>query len=154
MMSGHVYSRAIIWHVLVHLALGKIVLENVKFTSEECADIEEVITDFDDGQCELKLDEKPFRSMSCQFEAQLKQLGSNDPTAKLWLQYHRMVTLVNHFIEAERSGNWDLHLSTVSKMIPFFHATGHFNYAYCSQLFVQDMLQIQEVFYLRESEAT
>ncbi|KAG5867406.1 hypothetical protein JTB14_014971 [Gonioctena quinquepunctata] len=88
--------------------------------------------------------------MSCQFEAQLKQLESNGPTAKLWLQYHRMVTLVKHFIEAERSGNWDLHLSTVSKMIPFFHAIGHFNYACCSQLYVQDMLKIQEVFSLRE----
>lgn len=54
-----------------------------------------------------------------------------------------MVSLVKQFIEAERTGSWQLHLSTIAKMMPFFHATGHFNYALSAQLYLQDMLQLE-----------
>ncbi|GBO00726.1 hypothetical protein AVEN_253137-1 [Araneus ventricosus] len=45
-----------------------------------------------------------------------------------------MTTLIKQFIEAERSGNWDLHITTVQQMLPFFHAADHFFYAKCAYL--------------------
>jgi hypothetical protein len=45
-------------------------------------------------------------------------------------------------IQAERMGNWNLHLNTIQKMLPFFHATGHFFYAKCAHLYLQDMLEL------------
>ncbi|CAH2989439.1 unnamed protein product [Chilo suppressalis] len=64
--------------------------------------------------------------------------------AKLWVQYHRMVSLVKNFLEAERSGNWELHLDTIQKMLPFFHASVHFLYAKSAHLYLQDMRALSE----------
>lgn len=38
-----------------------------------------------------------------------------------------MVFLLKDFVYAEKNGNWDLHLETLGKMIPFFHSTGLFH---------------------------
>ena len=46
-------------------------------------------------------------------------------TAKLWLQYSRMVDLLWHFIRGERTGNWMLHIHSMYKMPPYFAASGH-----------------------------
>lgn len=55
-----------------------------------------------------------------------------------------MITLVKQFIEAERMGNWQLHLDTIQKMLPYCHASGHFFYANSAQLYLQDMLRLEE----------
>lgn len=67
------------------------------------------------------------------------------PTVQLWVQYVEFVTLIRQFIEAERTGNWELHMNTIAKMIPFFDAAGHFNYAKSVQLCLQDMTNLKEV---------
>lgn len=48
------------------------------------------------------------------------------------------VLIIEDFVYAEKSGNWNLHVKTVEKMIPFFHATGHFPYAKSAQIYLQD----------------
>ncbi|KAL4720304.1 hypothetical protein ACJJTC_001834 [Scirpophaga incertulas] len=78
------------------------------------------------------------------FDAALNKCERNGPTAKLWTQYFKMVTLVKHFFEEERSGNWELHLDTVQKMLPYFHASGHFLYAKSAHLYLQDMTCLRE----------
>lgn len=60
----------------------------------------------------------------------------------MWVEYFRMVTLVKHFIETERSGNWNLHLDTIQKMLPYFHASGHFNYTKAAHIYLQDMADL------------
>jgi len=60
-------------------------------------------------------------------------------TAKLWIQHLGYVDTVKTLIHAERIGDWDLHLSTVSRMLPLFAATGHNNYARCCTLYLQMM---------------
>lgn len=59
--------------------------------------------------------------------------------------YFRLVGLLKQFIEAERTGNWKLHLEAVKMMLPIFHATGHYNYAQSSRIYLQDMLQLESV---------
>lgn len=66
------------------------------------------------------------------------------PTAKFWVQYLKMVSLMNRFIEAERSGNWKLHLESIKQMLPFFHAAGHNNYAKSANVYLQDMVVLHE----------
>jgi hypothetical protein len=53
-----------------------------------------------------------------------------------------MVTLLKKFIQAERMGDWPLHLQCVRDMIPFFHAAGHLAYAKYSHLYLQDMMML------------
>lgn len=56
-------------------------------------------------------------------------IEKKNTTCKLWITYCKMVLILKDFVYAEKSGNWELHGQTIEKMIPFFHATGHMNYA-------------------------
>ena len=47
------------------------------------------------------------------------------------------------FLRAERTGNWNLHLVAVSKMINLFLATGHVHYAKCAHLYLQNMSELE-----------
>ena len=50
---------------------------------------------------------------------------SKYPTAKLWIQYMDMINIMKIFIKAERTGDWQLYLYSLEKMLPFFAASGH-----------------------------
>ena len=52
---------------------------------------------------------------------------SKSRTARLWLQYMDYVETGRDFIRAAITGNWDLHLRSISKMLNIFAATGHLN---------------------------
>ena len=69
-------------------------------------------------------------------------LAEKSPTAKLWLQYIEYMETLKLFIRAERTGDWNLHLVSVSRMINLFAATGHINYAKSSRLYLQLMYQL------------
>ncbi|XP_044597979.1 uncharacterized protein LOC123274438, partial [Cotesia glomerata] len=72
-------------------------------------------------------------------------LQRKSPTAELWLQYFNSVIVALQFIEAERLGNWNLHLSCIKQMLPIFHAAGHFNYCKGAQIYLQDMSDLKNV---------
>ena len=46
-----------------------------------------------------------------------------------WEEYGHMVKLLLQFIKAERTGNWELHLLSVSAMVPYFFAM---DYTHCT----------------------
>ena len=46
-------------------------------------------------------------------------------TGKLWIEYIKVVRILFLFLRAERSGDWDMHLYCIAKMIPVLHAGGH-----------------------------
>lgn len=71
-----------------------------------------------------------------------KRLNDTSPTAKLWLQYIEYIETMKLFIRAERTGDWNLHLVAVTKMLNIFAATGHINYAKSSRLYIQEMLEL------------
>ncbi|XP_044758597.1 uncharacterized protein LOC123316535 [Coccinella septempunctata] len=79
------------------------------------------------------------------FLEKLHNLENSGPTAKLWVQYLRSVIILLQFVEAERLGDWDLHLSSVKEMLPIFHASGHFSYAKCAQWYLQDMANLEAI---------
>lgn len=83
-------------------------------------------------------EESTYQTVAEKFKKRLLELEKNGPTAKLWVQYFRMVTLMKRFIEAERMGCWKLHLDTIQNMLPYFHASGHFLYAKCCHLYLQE----------------
>ena len=73
-----------------------------------------------------------------------KQSMRNNPTACLWLMYIDMVTILQSFIKAERTGNWELHLQTVHDMLPYFAAAGHNLYTKSAYLYLQKMTELKE----------
>ena len=64
-------------------------------------------------------------------------------TRKLWIEYIKMVRILLLFICAERSGDWDLHLYCIAKMIPLLHAGGHTAYTKSSRLHLVQMNQLK-----------
>ena len=64
-------------------------------------------------------------------------------TAKLWVQYMNYIDVIKFFMRAERCGNWNDHLTAVSKMLNLFAAAGHYNYAKCARLYLQMMRNLK-----------
>ncbi|KYN08445.1 hypothetical protein ALC62_00577 [Cyphomyrmex costatus] len=143
-MCGHAYSRAVRAHILTQLALTKIIMENINFTDEVRNEMDYFIDIFNRATVLTADENSAVKSVAKKFKDALILLENNGPTAKLWVQYCRMVTLLKQFIEAERSGNWALHLKTIQKMLPFFHASGHYLYAKSAHLYLQDMLTLRD----------
>ena len=77
-----------------------------------------------------------FNQIRKELESTRNQLKEHSRTAQLWIQYIDYVDIVKNFIYAERTSNWELHLSSLSKMLNLFAATGHINYAKCGRLYL------------------
>ena len=74
--------------------------------------------------------------------AEMKEHLKSSRTAKLWLQYMEMIDILRRYIlrryiRAERTGNWELHLQTLSEMLPFLAASGHNNYTKSVWIYLQ-----------------
>ena len=81
-------------------------------------------------------------SMQRLFNEYTDTLASKSRTAKLWLQYMNFINILKLFIRAERTGDLNLHLVAVGKMLNVFAATGHFNYAKSARFYLQMMLEL------------
>lgn len=57
-----------------------------------------------------------------QFQRFVNIQSAVNPTFAFWSSYLEMVQLLMLFIRATREGNWELHLSTVRSMLPWFFA--------------------------------
>lgn len=55
-----------------------------------------------------------------------------------------MIQLVKDLIKSDRTGDWNLHLETVTKMLPLFLLFDRTNYARWAPLYVNDMLGLKE----------
>lgn len=144
LVSGHAYSRSLRAHFLTERALFSLILS-------ECADLEEIrdelqqlVNDALEGtKSPLSLVESNILQHVHNFISQKqKSIENSGPTAKLWIQYLRMVKLIRLFLRAERTANWELHLYCVAEMIPYLHAAGHFQYAKYAHLYLQQMEEL------------
>ena len=53
-----------------------------------------------------------------------------------------MVALLRQFIEAERTGNWELYLQSLRDMLPFYAGAGHNLYVKYVYIYLQQMLEL------------
>lgn len=49
--------------------------------------------------------------------------------AKFWQSFLEMVQILLDYIKSTRMGDWDLHLCSMERMLPWFHAYDRINYA-------------------------
>ena len=71
--------------------------------------------------------------------------SSNDNrTVALWKLYLRFTHILRLFVFAERTGKFILHLHCKELFIPVFHAVGHFAYAKCTRMYLQQMKSLTE----------
>lgn len=64
------------------------------------------------------------------------------PTARFWSMYIEMTHILRRYIQAERSGCWQDHLTEVQNMTPYIVSSGHKNYAVCLPLYLHDMKEL------------
>ena len=61
-------------------------------------------------------------------------------TARLWVDsLIKPVILMMQFVRAEREGDWPLHLSAATAMLPYFGAAGHWNYFRYGTVYIMKM---------------
>ena len=73
----------------------------------------------------------------------LKDKSQQSRTAKLWVEcLIKPVFLMMMFVKAEREANWLLHLECVERILPYFFAAGHVNYARYGMFYLQDMQRL------------
>lgn len=141
--SGHAYSRSIRAHFLVQVALATIIFDSLELDDEETATFNALLECLGNESFIDYMNKEEFVSIKDKFMHQIEMIEEKGPTAQLWIQYWNMLAIVKDFIKAERSGDWDLHLKGIRRMIPYFHASGHNNYAKSAHLYLQDMLELR-----------
>ena len=69
------------------------------------------------------------------------EVESKGKTQQLWMEYHRNVTIANDYIRAERLTLFNLHLTTIAKMLPTVPAAGQGQYAEAARLKLEQVLK-------------
>lgn len=134
-MSGHKYSSCIRAYAMVRLAVELLALQDYSF------EINTLLDHLDQDPTEIP-GNTVLQEIRKLMEDKLTDLASH-PTAMLWYQFVRHVRLLNTFTVAERLGDYDLYLFSLSKMIPVFFAAGHYNYAKFISSYVADLVEIE-----------
>ena len=78
----------------------------------------------------------------CEVYQDRKIVLKGNRTARLWIQYMDMVSILRRFIVAERTGNFSLYLKTLQDMLQYFTADGHILYAKSVHLHLQSMTDL------------
>lgn len=142
MLSGHAFARALRAHILTFTALGIKICGTIDGSPEWKEHIETLMEEWPTitrGDCRTE----KIVEMTKAFMNQLEILESNGSTSKLWIQYFKCVLTALRIVEAERLGDWKLHLQSVRDALPLFHAAGHYAYAKTAQIYLQDMANLE-----------
>ena len=121
-ITGKAIARAIRGHILVesalYLKLQKMVLEGnsseeiLPMTDAEIVDLKAALGSSSD------ISELPaIQKFLDRIDLMKVDLGRKSRTAKLWLQYMDYVEIMRQYIRAARTGDWNLHLFTLQKML-------------------------------------
>ena len=156
MISGHAYNRALRAHFLTQQVLASILFKSSDVLDEtEVAQLCKLYEDVLHGEhCIADAVEDPaVVSLDQRMKDMLGKIATLDKTAQLWVQYFSTVTMVWNFIWSERTGDWPLHLDTIRKMLPFFHAWGHLHYAKSAHLYHREMCSLHDVMDMNEFQA-
>ena len=96
-----------------------------------------------DEECSSYLSPEILNRISAKIN-EVKGTLSTLRTAKLWLQYMDMIELLCRFTKAERTGNFNLHLSGVLEMLPYFAASGHNSYTKSAYMYLHTMQSLKD----------
>ena len=141
-IAGAIRGHFLIEAALVTKLLSKVEASTLQQITDILPDIEQALQNsYEDGLIELE-SSKIFIQASSQLSHIKQSLSEIFRTAKLWIQYLKYISILKHFIRAERTGNWNLHVVTVVQMLNLFAASGHINYAKSARLYVKNMQKL------------
>ena len=147
MLSSHAFSQALRAHILTLVALINVLIDD--FSSLNTIDIDHFKNIYStifkqEEKTENVVGDSSMINFNHIVSQLLDQAAEQNRTGKLWVQYARQVMLLQNFIRAERTGDWELHLYCVQHMIPYFHEAGYLHYAKAARIYLQDMEELKE----------
>ncbi|GBO17235.1 hypothetical protein AVEN_144292-1 [Araneus ventricosus] len=81
--------------------------------------------------------------IECCIQLPVKTLEERSRKAKLCLQYFKEVSVMHYFVRAERTGDWNLHLYFVQRILVHLHAAGNIHYSKSAHLYLQNMSNLK-----------
>jgi len=102
-MQGHAFARAVRGHLLATSSLATVILESVQLTKDEVDCIKNMTMSFmDEPPSLLALNQNTqLKKLSEKFGATMELLRSKGPTAQLWVQYFKMVSLMKEYMQRD-----------------------------------------------------
>ena len=145
MLTGHAYARSLRAHLISAAAVISLLLDQPgSMEGVNIDNLRQIHQDLLSGEKTCHDIPEDVLELANAINKVSDEVKNASRTGKLWLNYVEYVTIMQLFIHAERSGNWDLHLYCTRQMIPLFHAAGHLAYAKYARLYVQDMESLSE----------
>ncbi len=128
MMTGHAYARALHAHLLSSADMITVLLQAPGcldgLNLEHLRHIHEKLLNSECASGSV-VDELSIQQLTDIIDDLVKEVSAGSRTGKLWMNYVKQVAVIRHFLHAERTGDWALHLYCIEQMIPLFHAAGH-----------------------------
>lgn len=154
MLTGHAYNKAVRGHKLTFEALWRILWPNFLYWVDEnghslsddlqtCVDQVTQCFTTENGEVQESF-EKLVTAATGIFPLleEFDKSKTENPTYLYWREYMEMVSILMGFLRAEREGNWELHLESFSKMLPWFAVCDHTNYSRWGPVYFADMVQL------------
>ena len=146
MLSGRRYARAMKAHDLLYTVLKIILFDQIDDSS---------VTQHASGMYDLYTSNQSFGHLNFDQNndtidlildevEKVKVKLSGTERNRFWLIYREMVEILCINLMAERCGLWDLYLSTLSQMLPYFAGIGRNNYTRSVYWFLQEMVYLDE----------
>ena len=140
-IKGKHYNNAMRVHHVVSEALTRKKMESFTEWLNDTTQIDELNKFMSSDQLkELKSNPSPHSFDLClstsdkninlfeEYEMLIKDVDRS-PMSAFWQSYLEMFELLMDFQKSIKSGNWQLHLYACEKLLPWFHAYDHHNYA-------------------------
>ena len=143
MFTGKAFSRSVRGHVLCASAVQLILIEEL-WSNLSPGDKEKLETYYNSNDpCIFEGEELAVRLKDF-VEEKHKDLSKSSRTSALWCSYVRYVSIIQDFIRAERTNDWNLHVLSTNAMLNLFAATGHNNYAKSTRLYLQSIAELEK----------
>lgn len=142
MFTGKAYSRSVRGHLLCATAVQSLLLEEFweDLSPDEKGDLQRYYEADDPSKFE---GEELAVKLKTWVQTKHMELCKSSRTSTLWCNYVRYVTIVQDFIRAERTNDWNLHIASTKSMLNLFAATGHHNYARSCRLYLQSLVELE-----------
>ena len=145
LLSGKAISRAVRGHLLVDQVLSGMIISQALTDSsgEQPIDQNDILSQLETiyGDCleeQVLIGSPHLLDLQTSIEA-IKEALKDSRTSQLWIQYSDMIYILRKFISAERTGNWKLHLQSLTEMLPYLAAAGHNLYAKSLSIYLENM---------------
>ena len=156
-MDGRRYNRGVRFHKLMYEALMRLVWKGfIPWLQENHEDSKDVVNavfndlkKLQDEACgeefEKQMASPLFTQLETLFVLYMDFLRvNNGKLSEFWISYLDMTEILLGLLHASREGNWELHLSSIRKMLPWCFAYDKINYARYLSSYLLEMSHLEE----------